>query len=480
MFKRVPIFWKLSITFTVVAILVLGTDFLIIRFYLIEAGSCLHIVIMTIFDIALICIAAWIFFNRFIKRPIHRLELSMSKLADKEFDFRLEVDEKDEFGALASSFNDMAGMLASYQQRLKRNKDYLEGILESTADIIITVDSDGNIQTVNSGAEKALGYQREEVLGKPIQMLFVDPREREIAVQQLQVAESVINYETRFKTKDGKIRNVLLTISRLLDNSGNVISTIGISKDITEEKRLQTQLIQSQNYAAIGQVFTGLQHSLKNMLNACKGGSYMVKLGLSKDDKALFTEGWEIVNEGISGLTKMSVDMLKYVKQWKPKIELTDINDIMGEVYRLVKQTAKNSGINFQMQNTPDLPPVLCDKSMIHSAVMDIVSNALDACHFKEYFETGIPEVHLGAYLSTEGQKLVIEVKDNGCGMTEEVKSNIFSPFFSTKSKAGTGLGLAITARMIEAHNGEFDIESKPDTGTTFRIKLPLENNESK
>ena len=478
MFKRVPIFWKLSITFIFVVLVVLGVDFLLIKPIIIDSKSLPHTVIMAILDIALSCIAAWLFVKRFIMRPIRKLEFSMGKLANKEFDFRLEVDEKDEFGALASSFNDMATMLASYQTRLKRNKDYLEGILESTADIIITVDTNGKIQTLNSGAEKALGYDRNEVIGKPIEMLFVDPREREIAIEKLQFAESISNYETRFKTKDGKVRNVLLTISRLMDRSGNVISTIGISKDITEEKRLQSQLIQSQNYVAIGQVFTGLQHSMKNMLNACKGGSYMVKLGLSKDDKALFTEGWEIVHKGISGLTEMSMDMLKYVKQWKPKFEQTDIYNILSEVDRVIKQTAKDSGVNFQLHNPTELPLILCDKSMIHSAVMDIVSNALDACQFKDYSEDDIPEISIGAYVNHEGKRLIIEVKDNGCGMTEEVKSNIFSPFFSTKSKAGTGLGLAITTRMIEAHNGEFEVESKPDFGTTFRIKLPIEKEE--
>jgi signal transduction histidine kinase len=111
---------------------------------------------------------------------------------------------------------------------------------------------------------------------------------------------------------------------------------------------------------------------------------------------------------------------------------------------------------------------------MIHSAVMDVVSNALDACLWKEYPDGEVPEIVLGAYSDQDGQKLAIEVKDNGCGMTEEVKENLFTPFFSTKSKAGTGLGLSITSRMISAHGGEFDVESEPDQGTIFRILLPI------
>ena len=110
-----------------------------------------------------------------------------------------------------------------------------------------------------------------------------------------------------------------------------MIGTFGISKDITEVKRLQNQLIQSERYIAIGEVFTGIQHSLKNMLNACKGGAYMVRTGLKKDERKMFVEGWEIVQEGIDRMTDMSSDMLKFVKGWTPKLEDTDLAKVLYE-----------------------------------------------------------------------------------------------------------------------------------------------------
>ena len=425
--------------------------------------------------IALSCGAAWFFAICFIKQPIHRLANSVRKLADKEFDFRLDEDEKDEFSPLTSSFNTMASMLASSQTELKKNKDYLEGILECTADIIVTVNPAGKILTFNTGAEKALGYQRLDVIGKPIEMLFVNPLDRELAIKQMKYADSVVNYETQFLTKDGQARDVLLTLSQLRNSAGAVIGTFGISKDITAEKHLQNQLIQSQRYAAIGQVFTGIQHSMKNQLNACKGGAYMVKIGLAKDDRKMLEEGWEIVQEGISSLTAMSVHMLRFVKEWKPNFSRVDLTQTLSEIYRLIKQTAKDKGVEFRLNLPPEPPSVLCDAGMIHSAVMDIVSNALDACLMKDYQDGEIAEVVIGAYSDHDGQAFVIEVKDNGCGMTEEVKENIFTPFFSTKNKAGTGLGLSITSRMITAHNGKFEVDSEPNHGTAFRIVVPID-----
>ncbi|MBD3219511.1 MAG: PAS domain S-box protein, partial [candidate division Zixibacteria bacterium] len=392
-----------------------------------------------------------------------------------EFDYRLEEDDRDEFSALSSSFNDMASMLEQSLNELKKNHDYLEGIVESSADMIITVNASDKIQTINTGAEKVLGYDRMEVIGKPVEMLFADPSDRKTAIDKLEFTDHVVNYETQFVTKSGIARDVLLTLSQLRNPAGDVIGTFGISKDITEQKQLQDQLIKSQRFAAIGQVFTGIQHTMKNMLNACKGGSYMVKIGLAKDDKKMLTEGWDIVQQGITSLTTMSMDMLKYVKEWKPKFSEADLIQTLCEIQRVIKPTARDKGVKVKLDVSSQMPKIICDPRMIHSSVMDIVSNAIDACLWKDYEDNEHPEVVISAYLTNKARQAVIEVKDNGCGMTEDVKANIFNPFFSTKSKAGTGLGLAITSRMIEVHNGMIDVESEPDLGTIFRIHLPID-----
>jgi PAS domain S-box-containing protein len=491
MLKRIKIFWKLGAAFILITLLVMlilgyggsliGQNLFSINAEAVGSGKSLLYLAVILIVLILSFGAALLFVRLFIYPHVLRLDAGMNKLADKEFDFRLDEDEKDEFGSLASSFNDMASMLDSSLNELKKNKDYIESILESSADIIITVNASDRIQTINTGAETTLGYGRLELIGKHIEMLFADPTDRQEMIERLKLSDNVVNVETQFVTKAGEVRDVLLTCSRLRNRDGAIIGTIGISKDITEEKRLQNQLIQSQRYAAIGQVFTGIQHSMKNMLNACKGGSYMVRTGLAKDNRKMLEEGWEIVQEGISRLTDMSVDMLKYVKEWKPRFDRVDLTKILSEIHRVIKQTAKDKGVKVRLNIRDDLPEIICDPRMIHSSTMDIVSNALDACLWKDYSDDEKPEISLGAYMSEDGRKAVIEVRDNGCGMTEDVKANIFDPFFSTKSKAGTGLGLSITSRMIGVHGGKFDVESVPDQGTIFRILLPIDaNNKNK
>jgi len=320
----------------------------------------------------------------------------------------------------------------------------------------------------------------QDIIGKSIEILLANPEERIIASEKLKKYDNVVNYESQFLTKNGQLRDILLTLSLLKNSDGAVIGTIVFSKDITREKRLQTQLIQSQRFAAIGQVFTGIQHSMKNMLNACKGGAYMVKTGLNKGNQNMVETGWPIVEEGITRLTDMSKDMLRYVKEWKPTYDNTDLTKTLEDIGGVIKQTAKDKGVNVRLNIASNIPVISCDGKMIHSAVMDIVSNALDACVWREYPENEVPEIILGASINGTGKDLVIEVKDNGCGMTEEVKRNIFEPFFSTKSKSGTGLGLSITSRMIGVHNGKIDVDSVPNKGTIFRIVLPVNKEDKK
>jgi len=357
------------------------------------------------------------------------------------------------------------------QDELRGAKEYLEGVIEYSADIIIAVDSEGLIEMFNRGAEEALGYGREEVIGTHVETLYLDPRERHAATARLEVTDDVKNYETRLLAKDGQVRNVLLTLSHRRDDEGAIIGTIGISKDITQEKQLERELIQSQKFAAIGQAVTGIQHAIKNMLNSLKGGAYVAHVGMAKENLEQVDEGWAMVEEGIERITRLSRNMLNFSREWKPDLEDVDLNGLIASVCELNRQTAADQGIVLRAEAADSLPPVPCDSKLIHMAVTDLVVNAIDACTSKDYPPDETPEVVLSC--AENDGCLLIENRDNGCGMTEAVRKNIFAPFFSTKMTQGTGLGLAVTSRIIDSHGGRISVESEPDRGTMFRIHIP-------
>ncbi|MCK5407015.1 MAG: HAMP domain-containing histidine kinase, partial [Candidatus Krumholzibacteria bacterium] len=172
----------------------------------------------------------------------------------------------------------------------------------------------------------------------------------------------------------------------------------------------------------------------------------------------------------------LSHSMLKYAREWKIEPEPVDIPDLVDKIILAIGQTASERGVSLDREIGESMPPVPCDPRLMHMVLMDIASNALDACDFKEFTDGEEPELVIRARCSDDGRSAIIELADNGVGMSPEVRKNVFTPFFSTKKKWGTGLGLALTSRIIELHNGKIVVESEPEKGSVFRISLPLES----
>ncbi|MGD8362407.1 MAG: PAS domain S-box protein, partial [Gemmatimonadota bacterium] len=301
-------------------------------------------------------LATWWSMEQLLGRRIRTLREGARRLADHDFTFRFSDSTGDGLAQLVGVFDNMTSELSTTLTELMSAKEHLQAIVENSADIIITVDPTGLITTFNPGAQEILGYRREEVIGRRIEMLFADPRERDTAIAQLDHTDHVLNYLTRFVTKNGDIRRVLLTLSRLRSPDGDPIGTMGVSKDITRELQLQARLNRSQRMAALGQAITGIQHSIKNMLNVMKGGSYMVKLGLTSDDRDMMMEGWEMVQQGIDDMTEMSRSMLDFARTKKLKIKPTDLAELARKIHHLNQSKFREEGVLLGLEVDPDLP----------------------------------------------------------------------------------------------------------------------------
>ncbi|UCF35708.1 MAG: PAS domain S-box protein [Acidobacteriota bacterium] len=430
--------------------------------------------VAVVLAIVLCAFASWFVIQRLISDRISRLTDGIRRVTNSDFDFRFREDGEDEFSILAASFNEMTGQLSSTVRQLRRTREYLEGIIENSADLIITVDPEGLIRTFNAGAERILGYKRDEVIGERVEMLFSDPRERDLAIQQLEFSDHVVNYETHFLTKEGRVRDVILTLSRLRRRDGTPVGTYGISKDVTREKRLQRQLVQSEKMAALGQAITGIQHSIKNLLNVLKGGSYMVKTGLAKGDDLLLNEGWEMVQEGIDHMTKLSSSMLEFARERKLELTEMDLGELVRKVFVMHEPRFREQAVQLRLEIDDGLPFLLGDSELIHSVLMDLLSNALDACSWKVYEEGEEAAVCVNVESEPELDAVTIRVRDNGEGIPEELRAKLFTPFFSTKKGKGTGMGLAVVARIVRSHGGRITVDSEPGEGAEFRIILPV------
>jgi PAS domain S-box-containing protein len=455
---------------------VLRTQYSLAGFDDLMTGLNLFLTLGAIVAILLVTGAVALIFRSLLARPLRHLVAGVNTLAAGDLDFRFPAQRDDEIGLAEDSFNNMAARIQTQQRELRKTLENLEGILENTTDLIIAVDREGFVRTFNRGAELALGYERGEVLGRKVQMLFADPQDRESAIARLNVEEPVTNWETKFRTKDGQIRNVFMTLSRLRDRKGNLTGTYGISKDITNEKILLRKLFRSEQEAAIGRAVTAIQHAVKNMLNTLRGGLYVVRLGQKKKHPERIIEGCEMIEEGLNRISDLSLNMLKYAREWKIEPEPVDIGDMVQKIIVAIGQTARDRGVAVQSEIEDSLPLVPCDPRLMHMVLMDIASNALDACDLKEFADGEGPEIVFRVYQTDDRGGAVIELADNGVGMSPEVRRNVFTPFFSTKKKWGTGLGLALTSRIVGLHNGKIVVESEPQKGSVFRITLPLES----
>ncbi len=379
------------------------------------------------------------------------------------------LNDQGEMASFAIIARDMSDEVA-LQEEVRQNKEYLENILVNSSDMIITTDLQGNIVTYNPGAERMLGYSNEKILNTSVEKLWKDPEERRELMAEVEARGSVDNYPATLVAKGGHEVEVSLSLSQLRDSDGRVLGTVGTSKDITEENRLRGKLIEQERLAAVGQTVAGVTHCMKNVLNGLKGGAYMVNVGIKRNDSALLDEGWQNVQKGIGRISKLSLDMLSYCRERRPMLVPTDPLELIRESVEIISKSAKQDGIKI-LCHGDDGPSVNLDQEALGRALLNLISNAIDACKEKSYGEGEMPQVEIT--VERKKDRVIFVVRDNGVGMNDEICSQLFTRFFSTKESHGTGLGLCVTHKIVDEHGGEMGVDSNPGQGSTFTIRLP-------
>ncbi len=240
-------------------------------------------------------------------------------------------------------------------------------------------------------------------------------------------------------------------------------------EELVQEKT--KQLLEAERLAAVGQTVADLAHAIKNITGGLKGGVFVVEKGFELDNRQYLSQGWEMVKNNVEKIANMALDLLNYSKEREPDYELCDPNLPAQEVCDLMVSRCQDCGVALVRDLETGLPPCRLDREGIHRCLLNLVTNAIDACS-EAAEQPGRGEVVVRSR-RVAGWAVEYQVEDNGSGMDAETKDKLFQRFFSTKGTKGTGLGLMITKKIVNEHGGTIDVDSEPGRGTKFCIRLP-------
>lgn len=236
-----------------------------------------------------------------------------------------------------------------------------------------------------------------------------------------------------------------------------------------EETRFHHALVNAERLAAIGTTIAALSHHIKNIMQGIVFGSDMVRSGIADKDENILLKGWKLVEKNQGKIHELVMDMLSFSKEREPAIEMIDLNRVIEDVLEVVRGRTETMQVNLEIRLSSTLPPVPADPDGVHRALLNIVSNALDAMEGQES-----PYLGVQTLLESGGQWMRIVVIDHGPGIEPERLNDIFRPFVSSKGSRGTGLGLPVSRKIFREHGGDIVVESKLGKGSKFILRLPM------
>jgi two-component system, NtrC family, sensor kinase len=263
---------------------------------------------------------------------------------------------------------------------------------------------------------------------------------------------------------DSSVKNYTYSTDQL-----RLLTVIGLQAGLAiQNARLYLAGLEGERLAAIGETTAALSHSIKNILQALRGGADVVEMGLKASNLDQSRKGWGVVERNLDKIYNLTLNLLAYSKDREPSVQLVNPRTVIDECVELIANVANERGIMAVADVGKDVPPVPMDPDGIHQVIMNLLSNAMDAMK-----SDGPGLIKVVCSYNAPEKYLQIEVSDNGSGIEPAMMQHLFKLFHSTKGNRGTGLGLAVAKKIVDEHGGTIKASSVPGQGTTFTIRLP-------
>lgn len=357
----------------------------------------------------------------------------------------------------------------------------LSSAVEQTADSVFITDKDGVIEYVNLAAEELTGYTKKEVIGKTPRILKSGKLDKKFYQNMWKIILSGNVFRGEFinMKKNGELYQQEETITPIVDSQRNITHFVSTGKDITEQRKLEEQLLHSQKMEAIGRLAGGIAHDFNNILTIIISFSDLLLLHPDVDDKERrYIKEIQDAGERAAALTNQ---LLAFSRKQVLQPKVLDLNSVIADVEKLIRRLI---GEDIELVTTleSERACVEADPGQIEQVIMNLVINARDAMHKGGRLTLKTRNVYLDDEIFAQhhkdtrpGEYVEMAISDTGHGMDEKTISHIFEPFFTTKVLGkGTGLGLSTVYGIVKQSKGEITVNSEIGLGTTFRIYLPV------
>ena len=434
-------------------------------------------------------LAQTILLEQALTRPMQTLNAVTQRMAAGDLSQQVPIRRGDEIGSLAKNFNRMAEKLREYTENLERTVEVrsmelaesdrkYRTFVESSLDGLVTTDRKGYITFANHAMELMVGESRQSIVGRHISEFYSGgiTEAREI-MEELESGGQFRNREMLL-VNQGLELPILTSGSLLYNDAGEIAGTLGAFKDITERKKLesklkqtQAQLVQTMKMRALGDLVAGVAHSINNPLMASNTILHVIMEDLNKDPVS--RRRLSVLLECNRRVESIVKHLKEFSRQSPGQFALVDVNRAVEDALIITAQQLLNRNIRIEKSLAQKLPPVRGDANQLEEVIMELLANARDAMEGN----TREKILALTTFVESEDgkKKVAIEVKDNGKGIPVEIRDKIFEPFFTTKDMGkGTGLGLSICYGILEDHGGSMEVESTPGEYTLFRVLLPV------
>ena len=368
-------------------------------------------------------------------------------------------------------------LVAQRTKELAVSEQKFRGLFDNASDGVAVYDRNGIIANVNSKFCELHGFSLESLIGTNIRVLDAEKEdaEKEERIRRILNGESLI-YETRHYRKDGE--TVLLEISaKALQIDGDIYIQ-AFHRDISDKKRLQEQLFQSQKMESIGMLAGGLAHDFNNVIMAIIGHVEMLSDNERLDPDA--RKHLTIVESSSRRAGQMIAKLLKFARKGKIDMQPVNLNSVIRDTTELISKTLSHRNVSVDLRLDDMLLQLMGDSNQMEQVVMNLMVNAADAMPAGGVVKVTTAAKTFGAEaaqvhpLLAPGTYVILGVSDSGSGIPEDVREKIFDPFFTTKGlEKGTGLGLAMVYSIVKDHKGAVTVDSTVGKGATFHVYIP-------